>query len=429
MLLPVAATVAHLLWASPLAEAGPIPWVHDDWAAAAARAQAEGKTVAVDVWATWCHTCLSMTNFVFTDPAFSKVADKHVWLALDYDLEKNAAFFERHPVSAFPTFLVITPKDDRVISRWAGSGDVDEMITFFSHAQAGDDPLSRGGRALADKRLVEARQIFESALKTKGDPSTHTRLLLGWIEALYSTDKPACATLGAERLSETEDTAQGADFAVLVGYCAFELEDKALQKAVLNKVIARLAPLAKNKEARLAVDDRSSILGSLQEAYEALGQKAKAAAAVKARLTLLAAAANAAESPAARATFDDHRMQAYLQVGRVKDAVKMLESSEKSQPKDFNHPWRLAKVHLQSKRWAAGLAAIDRALDRGYGGRKLRLYSTKIELQLGAGQVEQAVATAREGQAHLKGLNEAQVRPFWRAEFEAQAKRATESRS
>ncbi len=424
MFVSLLATLAPLLTAAPTGQAGPITWVHDDWQAASAQASREGKTVAVDVWATWCHTCLSMTNYVFTDPDMAEVKDRHVWLALNYDLEVNAPYFERHPATAFPTFLIMDPKSEKVLARWAGSGTAKEMVRFFSHTISKDDALTRGHRALAEKRFKQARDIFEAALKTPLPANTKTRMLLGWIETLYDMDKVACATQGSERISDTNRSAQGADFAILIAYCAEELKTPTAKKKVLRKVIAKLASMAADKSTPISVDDRSGIYGVLQSSYETLGHKTKARAALNARIALLEGAAKTAKTPAARATFDYHRMQAYLQLRRSADALKMLSASEKAQPTDFNHPWRQAKVHLHDKAYGKAVAAIDRALARGYGGRKLRLFSTKIEILLAAGKTKAALAVVKVARAQLSKMNEAQVRPYWRQEFESRAKQA-----
>ncbi|MCA9553530.1 MAG: thioredoxin family protein [Myxococcales bacterium] len=405
--------------------ASSIRWVEDDWPAARAQAKREKKLVAVDVWATWCHTCLSMKNYVLTEPELAPLAKQHVWLSLDYDLEKNAKFFERHPVSVFPTFLVLDPKTDRVVARWAGSGSVEQMRTFFAHAAAGDDPLSQGERALAEDLLPEARKIFERALAAGiKDPAVRTRVLLGWIEALYQLDKTACATRGVDAIQQVDDTSQGADYASMVAYCAFELPEGPKRQEVLHRLAVHLAKVAANDAAPLAVDDRSAVWGTLAEIYDALGDKARADGAWQVRLTLLEAAAAAAKTPEARATFDYHRMEVYLHFGRHGDAIEMLQASEKAQPKDFNHPWRQAQVYRDKGDLEAGLAAIDRALANGYGGRKLRLYSTKIGLLVAAGRAKEAQAVVAEARRMIEGLSEAQVRPGWRAEFEAAAKSA-----
>lgn len=423
----IAVALATLSPSTTTSADGPLSWT-DRWPAALAKARAEGKrTIAVDVWATWCHTCLSMKHYVLSDPAMAELAERHVWLALDYDLEDNAAFFERHPVSVFPTFLVLDAETEAVIARWAGSGSLEQMRTFFAHAAPGDDPLSRGQRALAQARHDEARAIFEAALASPPeDPARRTRLLLGWLETLYATDKPACAQQGRARLSETDDTSQGADFAALVAYCGASLETEEA-RAVMRDVVARLAPLAADPAARLSVDDRSTAWGIVQMAYEALGDEPRARAAVELRLGLLEAAAAAAPDAKARATFDYHRMEAYLHLGRAAEAIEMLEASRKAQPEDFNHPWRLAKVYLHQGDHPRALAAIDDALAKGYGGRKLRLYSTKIDVLLDAGRAADAKATLTAARGELAKMSEAQVRPFWREELESRARRVADA--
>src|SRR5690349_19631534 len=41
-------------------------WYEDAPDAAFAAARAAGRRVVIDLWAPWCHTCLSMQNFVLT---------------------------------------------------------------------------------------------------------------------------------------------------------------------------------------------------------------------------------------------------------------------------------------------------------------------------------------------------------------------------
>lgn len=419
-----------LLAAAP--DASTIEWVHDDAPRAFATATKQKQLVAVEVWATWCHTCLSMKNYVLTQPELRAAAKQHVWLSVDYDLEKNAAFFAKFPASVFPTFLVLDPKTDTVVARWAGSGSAADMARFFAVTSAGDDPLSKGQRAIAEKRFEDARRIFERALAakaTKTDRHARTRLRLGWIETLYQTDKPACATEGMKHLDELDDSTQGADYAVLVGYCLPKVADAKARRAHRARLARHLARVAEQPGRRLEVDDRSAVLGALAELYTALDDPRAARAATTRRLALLEAAAKAAPTPAARATFDYHRMEAYLQLDRHADAIRMLEASARAQPKDFNHPWRLAKVHLDRGEVDAGLDAIARALERGYGGRKLRLYSTRIQLLLKKGDLDAAAATVKAGRAHLATLEPAQVRDYWRQEFERLARRVRGARS
>src|SRR5690606_13966068 len=67
--------------ATPPAEAG-LPWIHDDYPAALARARAANQPLVIDMWAAWCHTCLAMKHGVLADPGLRPLADRFVWLAL-----------------------------------------------------------------------------------------------------------------------------------------------------------------------------------------------------------------------------------------------------------------------------------------------------------------------------------------------------------
>src|SRR5262245_9114354 len=84
--------------ATPVADAcgkteqkGPLRWFEDDWAGAVACAKQRNVPIVLDLWAPWCHTCISMQTTVFMDPSFKDKADKFVYVALDTDRESNAA--------------------------------------------------------------------------------------------------------------------------------------------------------------------------------------------------------------------------------------------------------------------------------------------------------------------------------------------------
>jgi hypothetical protein len=90
--------------------------------------------------------------------------------------------------------------------------------------------------------------------------------------------------------------------------------------------------------------------------------------------------AQAAKTPEGRTVFDAHRVLAYLALSDPGRALPMLASSERDFPHDYNPPARIARVDLELRRYDEGLAAIERALARGYGPRKMRLYLLKADL-------------------------------------------------
>ena len=100
---------------------GPLTWIEDDYPAALACAREKKLPLVLDLWAPWCHTCLSMQTTVFTDPAFAADASKFVFAAIDTDREGNAEAVGKFAPSAWPTFYVIG-NDEAVLAR------IDELV-------------------------------------------------------------------------------------------------------------------------------------------------------------------------------------------------------------------------------------------------------------------------------------------------------------
>src|SRR4051794_25206289 len=79
-----------------------LPFIEDDFAEARRQAAASGRPLVIDAWAPWCHTCLSMRNFVFTDPLLNPIAQRFVFLAIDTEQPGNRDFVARYPISSWP---------------------------------------------------------------------------------------------------------------------------------------------------------------------------------------------------------------------------------------------------------------------------------------------------------------------------------------
>ena len=114
--------------------------------------------------------------------------------------------------------------------------------------------------------------------------------------------------------------------------------------------------------------------------------------------------AQAAKTPEGRAVFDAHRVLAYLALGDPARALPMLALSERDFPHDYNPPARIAKVDLELRRYEEGLAAIERALERGYGPRKMRFYLLKADLLAARGDKPGVVETLRQAKAYAATL-------------------------
>ncbi|MEO7330829.1 MAG: thioredoxin family protein [Minicystis sp.] len=391
----------------PHEAAAPIHFIDDDLPGVMARARAEKKVVFIDAWAPWCHSCLSMQHFVLGDPSLRPLADQVIFAAIDTDRPENAAFLERHPIKALPTFLVVDPADEHALGYWVGSGSIAEMRSLIEEsvrARAGNegDPVSR---AFAEARAAHAAGKLDAAEAAYrkvieiSDPAYPQRsaAVLGLIETLRGKKAwQACADLGARHLAELRGAVLPVDATAYVLDCAKQLPESPARKALETQATQRLRALCDAPPEGTTVDDRADALDILSDALAEAGDTAGAKAAQEKRLAMMEQAARAAKTPEEAQTFDYGRANAYVALGRAPEAVRMLEQREKEMPTSYEPPARLASVLNKSGHPAEALLAVERALSRAYGPRRLRYLSLRAAILQKLGDAPRELATLRE---------------------------------
>src|SRR5579859_6743268 len=151
-----------------------IVFIEDDYARALAEARASHRPLFVDGWAPWCHTCLSMREYVFVDPAVQRLAASFVWLSINTEKPENQGFLERFPMRVMPTLWVIDPASEHPALKWLGSATPTELTALLDdasraieHGDSGGDASAaflRGKRALAEGRTDDAVKELRAAL-------------------------------------------------------------------------------------------------------------------------------------------------------------------------------------------------------------------------------------------------------------------------
>ena len=79
-----------------------LPWFENATDAALAQAKVDDKLVFVDLWAAWCHTCLSMREYVLTADNLAGARERLVFLDTDTERSENAGMLTRLPLSLGP---------------------------------------------------------------------------------------------------------------------------------------------------------------------------------------------------------------------------------------------------------------------------------------------------------------------------------------
>jgi len=426
--MPAPASAAHTIQRNGLV------WYEDAPDAAFAAARAAGQRVVIDLWAPWCHTCLSMQNFVLTAQNLPTVADRVVWLAIDTEREQNASLLERLPVSVWPTFYVVDPDGLAIAGRWLGAASPSQFARFVEEgdrsaelARHGADSeggplraLARADALAASGQLAEAARAYGAALgAAPSDWPRRPETLVAQITALYKAkDYAGCLTLGTKSARQTGSSASAIDFAYYALECAGQTQPATPEVAQLRHTLVELLqPLCERGSSELSPDDQADACDKLAGALTALGDGTAGRRATEARLAVLDRAA-AGKPPEIALTYDWARTDALLQLGRAEEALAIATQREKELPDNYNPPHYRAKAFKALARWQEGLDAIERALSLAYGPRRIGLLTLKADLQFGADRAADAASTLKEQLALYRALPAGQRQPTAEARVE-----------
>jgi tetratricopeptide (TPR) repeat protein len=420
-----------------------LPWYEDLPEPALAAARAQGKPVFVELWAPWCHTCLSMKNFVVTAANLPQVAEHFVLLSVDTERAENASFLSRFPVGVWPTFYVLPPDGTSVIGRWLGAAAPGQLVRFLSESERAielsqarrlppADPLALlvAADQLATRGdFLGAAEQYANALRAAPvDWPRRPETLVAQISALWKGSAPErCLTLAEAGLDQTGSSASAVDFA----HYALECADRAphahpLALPVRRAVERRLSVLCQAGSAELSPDDRSDACGNLAAARTALKDAPGARGATLQRLEVLEAAA-AGKPDDVAVTYDWARTDALLTLDRAEDALALAIARERALPRNYNPPHYQARSYKALGKWQEGLAALERALALAYGPRRIGLLTLKADLLFAAHRDAEALGVLREQLALYRALPEGQKQLAAERRVEERLKTATSS--
>lgn len=392
-------------------------FVDDDYPGALTRAKAEGKLLFVDAWAPWCHSCLSMREYVLGDPSLAPLDAAYVFASVDTERDANRAFVERFPNNAWPTLWVIDPATEKPLLAWAGTTTAGELAALLDDARrARSEPeLAAFARAASAAHEGDAKGAAREyrAILGAASPRLRPRVVEGLANALSDGgDHAACLELAR---AEAPSLPRGASLATVVATglaCAAELS------APAGDDLARLAETRVVVDEALVTDDRSGVYEALVELADKRKDDAGKRRIAAAWAASLEASAAKATTPAARAVFDPHRVEAYLALGEPTRAIPMLEASARDFPADYNPPARLARVYHELSKDDLAEPAVARALSLVYGPRALRIAALGADVAEARGDRATAAARLRDALARTEST------PLTRGQKKARAKLA-----
>ncbi len=364
-----------------------------------------------------------MRTFVLED---ASLPTGFVRFSFDIEKEQNADASAAFPTHVLPTFFVVDASDGSIQGRWEGAGSVQQMRAFMTDGARAialahssdlrkDDPLAmllQGHRAALKNDAAEAEKQFAAALAAAPQGWEHAvEAMLGLVKAQRHRTGTTCAETVEKALGETPSrlgrTSLTADYASEALECVETLHD-VHGKHVRELVAKSVADLANDATTPLSPDDRADAWKIVWDARQALGDHAGALDAARARLDVIMKAVAARPEPEITTTFDGARMETLEFLGRGEEAAQFLAAQEKALPSDYNPAHRLAHVYFKLGKNAEALAAIDRAIGKGYGARKGLMLRLKADILVTMGKRAEAREALEQQLALYRSLPDAQ---------------------
>jgi tetratricopeptide (TPR) repeat protein len=356
-----------------------------------------------------------MRAYVFTDKSLERYAGQFVWLSIDTEDAKNTAFLKAHPISVWPTLLILNPKD-KVIFRYAGGGTVPQIRKLLddgqnafrgSHSKA-DTLLVRADALAGEGKQAEAAKAFDEAIAAA--PKDWPRLGRASeslvFALLQSQNSQGCAERALALYPRVRGTGSAVNVAATGLSCATDLDAKSWNRSELTSGLEKATreTLAAADKIKMSADDRSGLYDSLVDARDQAKDDASARKLREEWAAFLEREAAKAKTPDQRAVYDSHRLTVYLGLKQPEKAIAMLEQSERDLPKDYNPPARLISAYRAAGRFDESLAASDRALKLAYGPRKIGIYRSRVATYLAKGDKASARKTIEEAIHYAESL-------------------------
>lgn len=363
-----------------------------------------------------------MRAFVFTDDSLARQAGRFVWLSIDTENATNAEFLRKYPVDVWPSLFVIDPATETAAMRWVGGATVVQLASILDDGERAvraahggfEEELARADKLYAAGKNAEAAKAYRAAIAHAPRGWTrYGRTVESLLFALdQSNDKAGCVQTAREAFPRVRHTPSAVNVAGSGLGCALDLPAGYADRAAIVAGFERdVRDVMADPSIRMSGDDRSGLYQTLiaarEDAKDAEGQK---------RLTRewserLDADAARAETAEQRASFDSHRLSAYIALGEPQRAIPMLERSARDLPDDYNPPAREALAYKEMGKWDEALAASDRALAKAYGPRRLGILRTRADIYAGKKDWASAKKALEQAITEAEALPEGQKSP------------------
>ena len=382
------------------ASVGEIDWLQDNYSEAIQVATRTERPLVIKMWAPWCHTCLSMKEFVLKDPGLVALGDRFVWLAMDTDRPENDAALKKLPVSSWPTFFVLNPNNEKVLARHLGAASIRQLRDVFALGESAfrntkgakslstvETLLVKGDQSFQQSTFETATKSYAAALdKAPTDWPLAPETAVKWISSSLKGggECPLAKAKSYLDIAAQGSTASLADYVYYVTKCVDKNAGKvgAKEKQSTLELSSELIEKAlANAAAPLSVDDRSDSMRILREIKTTLGKAEAAKKIATQQLALLETTIENAPSPFAAMTYNWPLLEVSIFLDKTERVLPTLENSYKALPNEYDPAYRFASALHLLKRNSEALPVAQKAVQLSYGPRKKRVKDLLVDIE------------------------------------------------
>jgi thioredoxin-related protein len=177
----------------------------EDFAAAQAKAEKEGKDLLVDFTGSdWCKFCIMLKEEVFDQQGFKDAAPKNfVLVELDYPQQKeqpeaikkqNDELREKYEIGGYPTVLLMNAKGEVYAKTGYQDGGPEKYLTHLNGLREGKKKYDANLAKAKTASGVEKAKLLDEALTTL-DPDVEMAASAELVKQIIEADKDNAAGL------------------------------------------------------------------------------------------------------------------------------------------------------------------------------------------------------------------------------------------
>src|SRR5213595_2289215 len=256
-----------------------------------------------------------MKAYVFTDKSLERYAGQFVWLAIDTENGKNAAFLAKYPIHVWPTLLVVDPNKEAVSLKYAGGATVPQLRKLLddgrrvfegAHSPA-DEAIARADRLANEKKYAEAAKAYQEAIAAA--PKSWSRLGRAAESLVFSLqfarNGSRCVEEALVLYPRVKGTYSAANVASVGLSCATDLKaDDPRRAGAVAALEKATRETLEDKSIPLSGDDKSGLYETLADARQSMKDEAGAHAMREQWAAFLEGEAAKAKTPEQRAVYD-----------------------------------------------------------------------------------------------------------------------------